>query len=144
MNKHNKSINTLIEDILNEAKTAHIKSYDRSKKVYDEAFKKGLPLWEKKAKSKGYTPCKPAEALKFFKKRIDFKDEYAKIKELEKINIGRWTLLIGERVRTPAPMYMKGGIINQCYVIVKKPSGKCALRGYPYKKFLDWSKVLDK
>ena len=114
------------------------------KKVYDEAFKKGLPLWEKKANSKEYTPCKPAEALKFFKKRIDFKDEYAKIKELEKINVGKWTLIIGERVRTPAPAYIKGGIINQCYVIVKKPNGKCALRSYPYKKFLDWSKVSDK
>lgn len=144
MDKYNKSINILIEDILNEAKSAHIKSYDRSKKVYDEAFKKGLPIWEKKANSKGYAPCKHAEALKFFKKRIDFKDEYTKIKELEKITIGKWTLLIGERVRTPAPMYMKGGIINQCYVIVKKPNGKCALRSYPYKKFLDWSKVSDK
>lgn len=140
----NKEINNLIECILNEAKTAHIKSYDRSKKVYDEAFKKGLPLWEKKANSKEYTPCKPAEALKFFKKRIDFKDEYAKIKELEKINVGKWTLIIGERVRTPAPAYIKGGIINQCYVIVKKPNGKCALRSYSYKKFLDWSKVSDK
>ena len=85
MDKYSKSINILIEDILNEAKTAHIKSYDRSKKVYDEAFKKGLSIWEKKANSKGYAPCKPAEALKFFKKRIDFKDEYTKIKELEKI-----------------------------------------------------------
>lgn len=41
MDKYNKSINILIEDILNEAKSAHIKSYDRSKKVYDEAFKYG-------------------------------------------------------------------------------------------------------
>lgn len=32
MDKRIKSINTLIEDILYEAKTAHIKSYDRSKK----------------------------------------------------------------------------------------------------------------
>lgn len=44
MDKYNKSINILIQDILNEAKTAHIKSYDRSKKVYDEAFKKGLDV----------------------------------------------------------------------------------------------------
>lgn len=82
--------------------------------------------------------------LSSLKKRIDFKDEYTKIKELEKITIGKWTLLIGERLRTPAHMYVKGGIINQCYVIVKKPNGKCALRSYPYKKFLDWSKVSDK
>lgn len=41
----NKEINNLIEDILNEAKL----QYDRSKKVYDEAFKKGLPLWEKES-----------------------------------------------------------------------------------------------
>lgn len=85
MDKYNKNINTLIEDILNEAKTAHIKSYDRSKKVYDEAFKKGLPLWEKKAydaafakgieewehgraRKKGFTPATVSDLFKGCKK----------------------------------------------------------------------------
>ena len=139
-----KELQKLTESVLYEAKSIDIKSYDRSKKVYDDAFKKALPLWEKKADSKGYTPCESSEALKFFKKRIDFKNEYSKIKELEKIKVGKWTLLVGSRVRTPAVKYMKGGVINQCYVIIKKANGRCALRSYPYKKFLDWSKTSDK
>lgn len=49
MDKYNKSINILIEDILNEAKSAHIKSYDRSKKVYDEAFKKRIAYMGKES-----------------------------------------------------------------------------------------------
>lgn len=79
------------------------------------------------------------------KKRIDFKNEYSKIKELEKIKVGMWTLVVGSRVLTPAVKYMKGGVINQCYVIVnKRANGRCALRSYPYKKFLDWGKTSDK
>lgn len=114
------------------------------KKYMTMRLKKALPTWEKKADAKSYTPCEPSEGLKFFKKRIDFKNEYSKIKELEKIKVGKWTLVIGSRVLTPAVRYMKGGVINQCYVIVKKANGKCALRSYPYKKFLDWSKISDK
>lgn len=136
-----KEIQKLTESVLYEAKSINVKSYDRSKKVYDDAFKKALPTWEKKANVKSYTPCGPSEALKFFKKRIDFKNEYSKIKELEKIKVGKWTLLVGSRVRTPAVTYIKGGVINQCYVIIKKANGRCALRSYPYKKFLDWSKL---
>ena len=134
-----KEIQKLTESVLYEAKSVNVKSYDRSKKVYDDAFKKALPTWEKKADVKSYTPCEPSEA-----KRIDFKNEYSKIKELEKIKVGKWTLVVGSRVLTPAVKYMKGGVINQCYVIVKKANGKCALRSYPYKKFLDWSKISDK
>ena len=103
-------------------------------------LKKHYLYGEKKADGKGYTPCEPSEALKFFKKRIDFKNEYSKIKELEKIKVGKWTLLVGSRVRTPTVTYIKGGVINQCYVIIKKANGRCALRSYPYKKFLDWGK----
>ena len=139
-----KELQKLTESVLYVAKSVDIKSYDRSKKVYDDAFKKALPVWEKKADGKGYTPCEPSEALKFFKKRIDFKNEYSKIKELEKIKVGKWTLLVGSRVRTPTVTYIKGGVINQCYVIIKKANGRCALRSYPYKKFLDWSKTSDK
>lgn len=139
-----KEIQKLTESVLYEAKSINVKSYDRSKKVYDDAFKKALPVWEKKADAKGYAPCEPSEAFKFFKKRIDFKNEYSKIKELEKIKVGKWTLLVGSRVRTPAVTYIKGGVINQCYVIIKKANGRCALRSYPYKKFLDWSKTSDK
>lgn len=139
-----KEIQKLAESVLYEAKSINVKSYDRSKKVYDDAFKKALPTWEKKADAKSYTPCESSEALKFFKKRIDFKNEYSKIKELERIKVGKWTLVVGSRVLTPAVKYMKGGVINQCYVIVKKANGRCALRSYPYKKFLDWSKTSDK
>ena len=139
-----KEIQKLTESVLYEAKSINVKSYDRSKKVYDDAFKKALPTQEKKADAKSYTPCEPSEALNFFKKRIDFKNEYSKIKELEKIKVGKWTLVFGSRVLTPAVKYMKGGVINQCYVIVKKANGRWALRSYPYKKFLDWSKTSDK
>lgn len=64
-----KEIQKLAESVLYEAKSINVKSYDRSKKVYDDAFKKALPTWEKKADAKSYTLCEPSEALKFFKKK---------------------------------------------------------------------------
>lgn len=82
-----KEIQKLTESVLYEAKSIDIKSYDRSKKVYDDAFKKALPTWEKKANVKSYTPCGPSEALKFFKKRIDLKMNIVKLKNLKKLKL---------------------------------------------------------
>lgn len=44
-----KELQKLTESVLYEAKSVDIKSYDRSKKVYDDAFKKALPVWGKES-----------------------------------------------------------------------------------------------
>lgn len=62
-----KEISKLTESILNELAIIS-QRYRDFKKVYDAAFKKGLPLWEKKAKARGYTPATVSDLLKGCKK----------------------------------------------------------------------------
>lgn len=132
------NINILTEAILNELALIG-QEYNKYKKVYDAAFKKGLPLWEKKAKSKGYTPCDYSDAVKYFEKKIDWKDETYMIKDLNKVKVGKWTLLIGQLRKTVGAYYYDGdGRVAVCKVIVRKSNGKCALRDYPYKRYLNW------
>lgn len=132
------NINILTEAILNELALIG-QEYNKYKKVYDAAFKKGLPLWEKKAKSKGYTPCDYSDAVKYFEKKIDWKDETYMLKDLNKVRVGKWTLLIGQLRKTTGAYYYDGdGRVTVCKVIVRKPNGKCALRDYPYKRYLNW------
>ena len=88
-----KEINRLTESILNELAIISQK-YKEFRKVYDGAFKRGLPLWEKKAKARGYMPCDYSDAVKYFDRKISWNDEMYLLKDLTKTRVGRWTLTI--------------------------------------------------
>lgn len=133
-----KEINRLTESILNELAIISQK-YKEFRKVYDGAFKRGLPLWEKKAKARGYMPCDYSDAVKYFDRKISWNDEMYLLKDLTKTRVGRWTLLVGARRETADTYYYDGdGPVTICKVIVRKADGKCALRKYPYRRYLNW------
>lgn len=136
-----KSKKNLDESVLNEVAVAN-KEYQSNKKVYDEALKKGLAVWEATAKKKNLKPIGASEAIKIISEsKVNSYIYLDIIKDLRKIKVGKWTVCIGNtntNITRSKPIYDKNGKMNTAVVLAQKENGKVTLRNFPYKRFLNW------
>ena len=129
------------ESVLNEIAILN-KDYQANKKVYDEALKKGLPVWEATAKKKNLKPIGASEAIKILSEsKVNSYIYLDIIKDLRKIKVGKWVVLVGNtdaNITHRKPVYDKNGKMNTAVVLAQKENGKVTLRNFPYKRFLNW------
>ena len=134
-----KSKKELNEGVLNELAIIS-KDYQSNKKVYDEAFKKGLVLWEAKANKKGFKPIDSKKAADLLAQTTLGSQSIQLIEKLKEIKVGKWTVLVGNTrpVSDSAVVRSERGPMNTAYVLVLKPNGRVTFRNFPYRRFLNW------
>lgn len=127
------------ESVLNEIAILN-KDYQANKKVYDEAFKKGLPVWEAKANKKGFKPIDSKKAAELLNQTRLGVDTIQLIEKLKEIKIGKWTLLVGNNkaLNDGSIVYSERGPMNIALVLAQKANGKATLRNFPFRRFLNW------
>ena len=130
----------LTEAVLNELAVIG-KDYPTNKKVFDEAFKKALSTWETKANKKGFEPISVKEAEKGLGQTGLGSNRIIMLDKLNTVKVGKWTLLVGNTLVSASGMYSynRRGVVNTCLVLVKNAKGKVALKGYPFRRFMNWN-----
>lgn len=137
----NKKSIKLAEAVLNELAVIG-KDYSTNKKTFDEAFKKALPTWETKASKKGFKPVSVKEMEQGLGQSAFGGNKIEMLEKLNIVKVGKWTLVVGNtRVSGDgtAYSYNKRGVVNTCLVLVAKPNGKVAFRGFPFRRFMNWN-----
>lgn len=135
----NMNLQQLSEALLNEIAILN-KDYQANKKVYDEAFKKGLVVWETKAKKKGFRAIDSKKAADLLAQTRLGSNSIQLIEKLKEIKVGKWTVLVGnEKVTKDGDtFYSERGSMNVAFVLAQKPNGKVTIRNFPYRRFLNW------
>ena len=136
----NMNLTQLSEALLSEIAILS-KDYTANKKVYDEAFKKALPLWEAKASKKSLKPIGVSEAEKILNNnRVFGKASFQAFEKLNQVKVGKWILFVGNiLVQSDGNLVInKRGAVNSVIVLTQKINGKVAFKRYPYKRFLNW------